>query len=287
MKKVCLYIVVIILVIGITLGISGQIRLTSILNVLGVVQTEEEAVESVYDALREGHETMTIRYCGDKKGIENFAQRVVEQSFLIDDEETSDDYDYMKNKYRGYTASINGLGIYNIKYRFDFSESAAQTQWVNNKIKEILAEMKLEDASEYKKVKTIHDYIIKNISYDITVKNNTAYEGLKNRATACQGYANLTYKMLTEAGMQCRVITGVADGEAHAWNIVQIGDLWYNLDCTWDDPIGGMNDNIGKRYAYFLKCNKNFKDHVRDEEYNTAEFNEKYKMSEKNWAKKN
>lgn len=286
MKKVCLYIVGILLVVGLALGLTGQLQLSQILHALGVVETEEGAVQSIYDAFMEGHDYVSIRYYGDKKDIEAFAQSVVEQAFLIDDETTSDDFDYLKNKYRGYTASISGFRIFKINYCFDFSESRVQTKIVNDNVKKILDELNLEKESEYVKTKKIHDYIIENTAYDITVKNNSAYEGLENHATACQGYANMAYKMLTEAGVQCRVITGKADNVPHAWNIVRIGKLWYNLDCTWDDPIGGANDNIGKKYSYFLKANKNFKEHIRDAEYDTAEFNEKYKMSEQNWTKK-
>lgn len=286
MKKVCLYIIGIVLVVGFALGLTGQLQIFPILQTLGVVHTEEDAINSIYNAFMKGQDSVIIHYYGDKEDIESFAQDLVEQVFLIDDETTSDDFDYIKNKYRGYTASISGFKIYSIHYRFDFSESYVQTKIVNDDVKKILNELNLENESEYVKVKKIHDYIIENTTYDITVKNNSAYEGLENHATACQGYANMTYKMLTEAGVQCRVITGKADNVPHAWNIVRIGELWYNLDCTWDDPIGGLNDNIGKKYSYFLKGSKNFKEHIRDAEYDTAEFNEKYKMSEKNWTKK-
>lgn len=286
MKKVCLYIVGIALVVLMTLVLSGELQVSSLVYKMGIVQTEEQAIQTVYKAVLDGETEVTIRYMGEKTEIKAVAQKIVEETFLIDDENTSDDYDYLKNKYRGYTASINGMGIYNIKYQLDLSETAEQTSWVNTRVSEILNELELDDATEYQKVKKIHDYIINHIAYDLSVTNNSAYEGLKNKATACQGYANLAYKMLTDAGIACRVITGEAGGEAHAWNIVRINDLWYNLDCTWDDPIGGASDSIGKKYAYFLKSENHFRDHIRDDEYNTIEFNEEYRMSEKDWTKK-
>ena len=51
----------------------------------------------------------------------------------------------------------------------------------------------------------------------------------------CQGYATLTYKMLTELGVDCRYISGTSNEELHAWNIVRIGRCFgTTLDNTWD-----------------------------------------------------
>ena len=81
----------------------------------------------------------------------------------------------------------------------------------------------------------------------------TAYGALLEGRAVCQGYAQLTYKMLREAGLSCYVITGQANNgsrtEDHAWNIVKVGKKWYYLDTTWDDPAGG-EDVL--RYDYFL-----------------------------------
>lgn len=281
MKKVCFYIISIILVVVISLQLAGELDVTSVITTFKTVPSEEEAVQTVYEAMKTGDTNISIYYAGSKSELESYAQQIVEEAFLIDDETTSDDFDYMKNKYRGYTAGISGLGVYTINYEFEYSETETQTEWVNEQVAQIISDFGFDEKSEYEKVKMIHDYIIDNISYDITVQYNSAYEALMSQATACQGYANLAYKLFTEAGIGCRIITGTADGEAHAWNIVEIDGLWYNIDCTWDDPIGASSDN--NQYDYFLKSNNNFTDHVRDAEYDTDEFNEIYRMTDKNW----
>lgn len=281
MKKICFYIVSIVLVVIITLQITRNVDVKSVLNTFENIPSEEAAIQVVYEALLNGDTEATIQYSGNKEVLEQYTQSVVEAAFLIDNKDTSDDFDYMKNKYRGYTASIKGMGVYTIYYKFEYSETDVQTEWVNEKVASILKEFDFEEKTEYEKVKMIHDYIIDHVSYDITVENNSAYEGLKNQVTACQGYANLTYKLLTEAGIPARIITGVADGEAHAWNIVELDGKWYNLDCTWDDPIGGGNHNA--QYDYFLKSESDFTDHIREEEYDTEEFHQTYQMSDENW----
>lgn len=281
MKKIVFYIISALLVVLVGLMLTGEISVASILNSLDVAPDKEEAVDTVYTGLYNGDKNVTIQYVGKKKSVEKYAKAIVEEAFLKDDKDSSDDFDYMKNKYRGYTAAISGVALYTIHYDFKYSETKEQTQWVNTKVTDILEKLNLDDKSEYTKVKKIHDYIINNLSYDISVKCNSAYEALKIKATACQGYANLAYKMFTEAGIGCRIITGTAGKEAHAWNIVRIGDVWYNIDCTWDDPIMGGQHN--HKYDYFLKSENDFKDHTRDEEYRTAAFNETYEMSEKSW----
>ncbi len=117
----------------------------------------------------------------------------------------------------------------------------------------MLAELGVEGKSDYKKVKLIHDYIVDNTRYQFGSNCYTAYGALLEGRAVCQGYAQLTYKMLREAGLSCYVITGQANNgsrtEDHAWNIVKVGKKWYYLDTTWDDPAGG-EDVL--RYDYFL-----------------------------------
>ena len=108
---------------------------------------------------------------------------------------------------------------------------------------------------------------------------NSAYDNLINRSSVCQGYALITYKMMKEAGIDCRIVTGEGKGVSHAWNIVKLDGLWYNIDCTWDDPVAPDN-KPHLEYTYFLKSNEDFHDHVRDKEFETEEFNEKYKMAD-------
>ena len=90
------------------------------------------------------------------------------------------------------------------------------------------------------------------------------------------------YRLLKEAGLSCRIITGQAAGQGsdlgHAWNIVRVDGLYYNLDVTWASSWG--------REAFFLECNERFADHVRDPEFDTEEFNARYPMAQENYKEK-
>lgn len=57
--------------------------------------------------------------------------------------------------------------------------------------------------------------------------------------------------------------------ENHAWNYVQIGNYWYAIDTTWDDPISS-NGRVSEssKYRYFLKgSNDMVKDHVPSSQF--------------------
>lgn len=66
-------------------------------------------------------------------------------------------------------------------------------------------------------------------------------------------------------------------GESHAWNIVKLGNAWYFLDTTWDDPVGAAPQLT---YDYFLiGSDKLSRDHTLDAEYCTPQFTSAYPIS--------
>ena len=51
------------------------------------------------------------------------------------------------------------------------------------------------------------------------------------------------------SGIDCKMITGTAGGENHAWNLVKLDDQWYHTDVTWDDPSPDVPGRV--LYTYF------------------------------------
>ena len=169
----------------------------------------------------------------------------------------------------------------NITYTVSYLSDAAQEEKVAQIEKEVFQTLKISGQSDYQKVKAIYDYICSNVSYDYTNLNDdtyiqkyTAYAALIDKTAVCQGYASLLYRMVLDAGVDARVISGDAGGP-HAWNIVRLKDKYYNLDSTWDAGRGN--------YSYFLKSMKAFSDHERDEDYSSSEFTEAYPMAESDY----
>lgn len=203
----------------------------------------------------------------------------------LDDKSTSKDADYLKlsiNRIQ-WQWTYNPLGTTaTLKLTVAYKATLAQEQKVDAKIKSVLKSLKLENKSDYKKVKAIHDYIINRVSYDQTFMKYSAYNALINKSSVCEGYAAAAYRMFLDSGIESRIIIGFADGGAHAWNIVKVNGKWYNIDLTWDDPIMS-NGKQALRYDYFLKNDADFGNHIRDIKYRTQEFYKKYPIAAKSY----
>lgn len=197
---------------------------------------------------------------------------------VLDDASTSDDSDYLigninfsKEFMSASVEEESGNG--EIIFTPTYFETADETEYVNTHTKEILAELGTSQMSDYSKVKAVHDYVCALITYTNDVDNASSVYGAYVRGEGlCNSYALCMYKLLVEAGVPCHWIGGSAgtgrDSAGHAWNIVKLGDQWYNLDATWDDAD---NDKIS--YDYFLKGTADFDEadtsqvHTMDNEY--------------------
>jgi len=145
--------------------------------------------------------------------------------------------------------------------------------------------------SDYDKVKTIHAWVTDNITYDYTSSGSmkqTCYNGVMEGTCVCQGYSSTMYRMLLQVGVPARIIPGDTNAtpapskddldDNHGWNIVKLGDKWYNLDATWDAGLGEEN------WDYFLTCPDSFTGHYRWPDYDTADFHTAYPMAETDYA---
>ena len=178
--------------------------------------------------------------------------------------------DYLRWQYGGFscpkfTYSDDGKYItFTVTYQRAASRSslwyttAKQETQLTSYIKStILPQLALDGKTTYQKVQAIYDWMTKNIKYDDTKDDGsymlkyTAYAAAINKKAVCQGYANLFYRLANDAGIDCRIVAGLGDGdrgwEAHSWNIVRMDDgKYYCLDATW----GATTKNSAR---YFLK----------------------------------
>lgn len=240
------------------------------------VTSHKKFIKAVYDMALNRRISGTFYYKGDYNDIFNGdINALLNEICTIDDKSTSDDADYLANS----ISSINVGTSYNyisnkiidstISIKIHYLETAAQLQAVNEKVTEVLASLGVKEKSNYQKVKLIHDYIVNNTRYVSSGNSHTAYGALLEGRAVCQGYAQLAYKMLTDAGVKCYFISGQANNgsrtEDHAWNLVKVGKKWYYLDVTWDDPTGG-EDRL--RYDYFLVGSRKLdQDHAASSEF--------------------
>ncbi len=141
--------------------------------------------------------------------------------------------------------------------------------------------------TDYEKIRTIYAWVCSNIKYDQVHKDNdyahlrsTCYSAVIWRTAACQGYSVTLYRLLREAGINCRILTGMAQRvdssrEFHAWNIVELEGKWYNLDATWD---AGRED-----WRFFLRGRTGFTGHTPGKPFVDNDFASQYTISEADW----
>lgn len=174
-------------------------------------------------------------------------------------------------------------------YGINYFTSTQQEAEVGAAVETLLDQLDVWNKSDYEKVKAVYDYICNNVTYDhdgLAEYNAgredytlfSAWKALTKGTSVCQGYANLFYRLMLELGVDNRIISGTGNGGAHAWNIVKLGGLYYNLDATWDSEMPKWNLD----YAYFLRSPANFTDHIRDSEFE-EEFHEQYPMGEQDF----
>jgi hypothetical protein len=114
------------------------------------------------------------------------------------------------------------------------------------------------DADDFTKIKFIHDYIILHCDFTKDGENvNSAYGVLIDGKGQCEGYAFTFGLLASKMGLTCVTVTGTnADGDTHAWNKVISDGEWYNVDCTWDDPVINFDNPAYLRNYYLLVPDK-------------------------------
>lgn len=200
--------------------------------------------------------------------------------------------DYLMWIWSGCSAGVeymyqSGMFYYGITYNMEYDTTAEQEAELTEQIEMLLEELDLEGKSIYEQVRTVYDWMCNNITYDYEHLGDssyglkhTAYAALVNKTAVCEGYSALLYRLMLELGIDCRMIIGKGNGGGHAWNIVELNGLYYDLDATWDAPRAQWEMD----YDYFLRCDAQFRDHVRDEEYATAEFYDAYPMDSEDYV---
>ena len=244
------------------------------------IKTSTDVVTQLYNAMVSRETDFTI-YCNNPEDVVNkiYDESLFWEASAIDSPNTSDDFDYLYYNVDQYSATPSSDGV---NVSITWSEDANQLQQVNTKVDEILNETGVRNMDNaYDIAKTLHDYVVKVTNYDYSFKKYTAYNALFDKKTVCQGYSLLYYKLLEEAGVSSRFILGTAEGENHCWLIVKIGDLYYNVDPTWDDT-----ESSSISYDYFLKGSNSFdKDHTRTSKFSSEEFTTNYPTSTSNFSK--
>ncbi|MCR4687760.1 MAG: hypothetical protein K5659_09335 [Lachnospiraceae bacterium] len=298
-KKSLKYIIPVIVIITLGVIISLICRTTDVKAVK--IENKEFIIESIKDIMIRRSKSVIVDFKAgnaDEDILPELISDIINGALY----ESSDPKggDYLRYHFNGYEYTVNSektLFKYNYSLKISplYYTTIEEETFVDKEVEDILLNSgfdlnnrDLSEKDEYERVLFVHDYICDNVSYDTVHKHmpgsnhieSTAYGALKYHTALCQGYSLLAYRLCKELGVDVRIIIGNATientKEKHAWNIVRIGDYYYNMDITMDD-VNGV-------YDYFLKCDDAIKkDHERAEEFTSSDFDSNYTMSPENY----
>lgn len=102
--------------------------------------------------------------------------------------------------------------------------------------------------SDFEKILYLHDYFVRNYSYDKSLTIRDAYTFFTEKTGVCQAYMLGLIAAADALGLESLPVT--SDAMKHAWNLVRIDGCWYHVDITWDD-----SNTLPTRmsYRYFLQ----------------------------------
>lgn len=137
------------------------------------------------------------------------------------------------------------------KYTMDEAEREEIQQQIDASVEELLAGISVSD-SDYAKAKYVFEILVQNVDYDAAAENNqNIISAFLNRATVCQGYACATQYLLRLLGIQSTIVTGNANGESHAWNLVRLDGEYYYMDTTWGNSRYLDSDSQMEKYVNY------------------------------------
>lgn len=207
----------------------------------------------------------------DELDLFSATNNITQMVFLgaTDDEycQTSTDSDYIRWAVRSFqtldvtkNTKKNGYNYYTLTVQFLYYDTLKEEKKADAAVEKYLRSLKLNGKTEYEIVKEIHDYICSINVYDYPAASDpyshmyafSSYGALLKGKCVCQGYAVTFYRICKELGFKVRLVSSDPDWGCHAWNIIELDNKYYILDCTWDDQVFDEEDTGIEPYYYFL-----------------------------------
>ena len=144
--------------------------------------------------------------------------------------------------------NCNGTIVIDLKITFTIEDE--YTSQKNKEIDDLIGSMEF-TGSTVEKIKSIHDYVAKTLSYNFdefekekeTGESNFSIRSLYrallgDHDVVCEGFARAFRAICEQNDIPCLLILDwvAVEGEEamHMWNIVLVEGAWYTVDATWD-----------------------------------------------------
>lgn len=157
-------------------------------------------------------------------------------------------------QYNTYKSGDKVIGLeFSPKYTMSRSQRNIYQETIDATCEQWLNGVSVTD-SDFDKALYVFETLINNVDYDLESKENqNILSVFINRVTVCQGYADAAWYMLDKLGIRNTIITGRANGQSHAWNLVYLDGAYYFMDVTWgNSKYLNLDNDTEKRvnYAY-------------------------------------
>ena len=189
-------------------------------------------------------------------------------------------YDHPELFYVNYSKLSYLQGTLGFTYQPDYVFPLTQIKRLESTLQiqaeKILEEMKNNQISTpYAKVRWIHNYLIRYVSYDYkSLQNNNpsahCIQGvLQENSAVCEGIAKTFLYLCDQEQIPAALVVGSADGSElgvnddmlHAWNLVSLEGSWFHIDPTFD--LCQSQAVKANRYDYFcLSDEEMMRDHI-------------------------
>lgn len=141
---------------------------------------------------------------------------------------------HLENSYQ-YSRIGDYVYDYIPKYKMNQTDYAQACEFVEKEVEKILNDSNAQCVEDdYLQALLLNDYITTHYEYDKTYTNYDMYSMLKDKKGVCQAYTLLYDELLTRCGIE--VAYAQSDDMNHIWNLVKIGQYYYHVDVTWNDP---------------------------------------------------
>lgn len=167
---------------------------------------------------------------------------------------------YVNREYKvSYSEQSNEAFSIYFSFKYSDSELRIKVNDFNSRIQLITDEI-MKSETNFDKIHSCHDYIVKNYSYDETKGSSDVYNMLLTGQGTCMAYTGLFDYVMKQCGIEAT--TAKSEQLNHIWNVVKLDGEYYNIDVTWDDPIGGVA--FSTSHKYLLKSDYYFDLHKHE-----------------------
>lgn len=137
-------------------------------------------------------------------------------------------------------------------YQMSLEEKESAQSEIDEEVNEYLSLIP-EGADDYTIEKIFYEALAERVEYDLNAENNqNIYSVFVSKRTVCQGFTRALQYLLEKEGIQSTSISGFADGQTHAWNLVRLDGKYYHTDVTWGKTscVEGKEEIMKVNYAW-------------------------------------